>query len=125
MSAREKIAYLKGMLDGLGPVKDEGQNKIFAGLVDALDALSQEVADQDGARGADPPGPLQTAVREQTSGRLGVADVERQPQHGSSQSSEMSAAGAECVRLPTEIPSTPVDAYSRTVPRVIPPDASM
>ena len=46
MSAREKIAYLKGLLDGLGPVKDEGQNKIFAGLVDALDALSQEVADQ-------------------------------------------------------------------------------
>ena len=46
MSAREKIAYLKGLLDGLGPVKDEWQNKIFAGLVDALDALSQEVADQ-------------------------------------------------------------------------------
>ena len=46
MSAREKIAYLKGLLDGLGPAKDEGQNKIFGAMVDALDALSQEVADQ-------------------------------------------------------------------------------
>lgn len=43
MSAREKIAYLKGLLHGLGPAEDEGQNKIFAGLVDALDALSREV----------------------------------------------------------------------------------
>lgn len=46
MSAREKIAYLKGLLDGLGPAKDEGQNKIFGAMVDALDALSQEVEDQ-------------------------------------------------------------------------------
>ena len=46
MSAREKIAYLKGLLDGLGPAKDEGQNKIFGALVEALDALSEEVEDQ-------------------------------------------------------------------------------
>ena len=43
MSAREKIAYLKGLLDGLGPAKDEGQNKIFGAMVDALEALSLEV----------------------------------------------------------------------------------
>jgi len=46
MSAREKIAYLKGLLDGLGPAKDEGQNKIFGAMVEALDALSEEVEDQ-------------------------------------------------------------------------------
>ncbi|HCL78426.1 MAG TPA: hypothetical protein DIC53_00490 [Synergistaceae bacterium] len=45
MSAREKIAYLKGLLDGLGPVKDEGQNKIFSAVLDALDALAQEMED--------------------------------------------------------------------------------
>ena len=41
-----EIAYLKGVIHGLGPVKDEGQNKIFAGLIDALEALSREVAEQ-------------------------------------------------------------------------------
>lgn len=47
MSAREKIAYLKGLLDGLGPAKDEGQNKIFGAMVDALEALSLEVDEHD------------------------------------------------------------------------------
>ncbi len=46
MSAREEIAYLKGLIHGLGPAKDEGQNKIFAGLLEALEALSREVAEQ-------------------------------------------------------------------------------
>lgn len=45
MSAREKIAYLKGLLDGLGPVEDERQNKIFSAVLDALDALAQEMED--------------------------------------------------------------------------------
>ena len=48
MSAREKIAYLKGLLDGLGPVKDEGQNKIFSAVLDALDALAPRPAPQVG-----------------------------------------------------------------------------
>ena len=48
MSAREKIAYLKGLLDGLGPVENEGQGKIFRAVVDALDALSLEVAEHEG-----------------------------------------------------------------------------
>ena len=47
MSAREKIAYLKWLLDGLGPVENEGQGKIFRAVVDALDALSLEVAEQE------------------------------------------------------------------------------
>ncbi|PKL02207.1 MAG: hypothetical protein CVV55_05630, partial [Synergistetes bacterium HGW-Synergistetes-2] len=47
MSAREKIAYLKGLLDGLGPVENEGQGKIFRAVVDALDALSLEVAEHE------------------------------------------------------------------------------
>lgn len=45
MSAREKIAYLKGLIDGLGPAGDEGQGRIFAAIVDALDALSAEVVE--------------------------------------------------------------------------------
>ncbi len=47
MSAREKIAYLKGLLDGLGDAENEGQGKIFKAVVDALDALSLEVAEHE------------------------------------------------------------------------------
>lgn len=43
MSARERIAYLKGLLDGLGPAREEGHNKIFGAVLDALDALVQEM----------------------------------------------------------------------------------
>jgi rubrerythrin len=45
MSAFEKIAYLKGLLDGL-EVADENQQKIYAAVVEALDSLAREVADQ-------------------------------------------------------------------------------
>ncbi len=47
MSAREKIAYLKGLLDGVAPDENEGQCKIFGAVVDALEALSLEVAEHD------------------------------------------------------------------------------
>lgn len=45
MSALEKVAYLKGLLDGL-EVEDENQKKIYAALVEALDALARDMTDQ-------------------------------------------------------------------------------
>ena len=47
MSAREKIAYLKGLLDGIAPAENEGQGKIFGAVVDALEALSLEVTEHE------------------------------------------------------------------------------
>lgn len=45
MSALEKVAYLKGLLDGL-ELEDENQKKIYAALVEALDALARDMTDQ-------------------------------------------------------------------------------
>ncbi len=45
MSALEKVAYLKGLLDGL-EVEDENHKKIYAALVEALDALARDMTDQ-------------------------------------------------------------------------------
>lgn len=45
MSALEKIAYLKGLLDGL-EVTDESQKKIYAAMVEALDSIAHEVVEQ-------------------------------------------------------------------------------
>src|SRR6478735_3272982 len=42
-----------------------------------------------------------------------------------SKSSARSSAGAECVRAPTEIQSTPAWAMARTVSRFTPPEASV
>ncbi len=42
MESKERIAYLKGLLDGLRP-QDETQARIYAAIVDALDALAEEV----------------------------------------------------------------------------------
>lgn len=42
MESKERIAYLKGLLDGLRP-QDENQVRIYAAIVDALDALADEV----------------------------------------------------------------------------------
>ncbi len=42
MSAREKIAYLRGLLDGGRPA-DEAQARVMAALVEALDALASEL----------------------------------------------------------------------------------
>ena len=47
MSAREKIAYLKGLLDGVGPAENEGLGKIFGAVVEALEALSLDIAEQE------------------------------------------------------------------------------
>jgi len=45
VGALEKIAYLKGLLDGL-EITDENQQKIYAAVVEALDSLAREVVDQ-------------------------------------------------------------------------------
>ncbi len=45
MGALEKIAYLKGLLDGL-EIADENQKKVYAAMVEALDSLAHEVAEQ-------------------------------------------------------------------------------
>jgi len=42
VESKERIAYLKGLLDGLRP-QDETQVKVYAAIVDALEALADEV----------------------------------------------------------------------------------
>lgn len=44
MGAREKIAFLNGLLEGLDP-KGEAEKKIYNGIVDALNALADEIDD--------------------------------------------------------------------------------
>jgi len=44
MGALEKIAYLKGLLDGL-EVADETQKKVYAAIAESLDALALELTD--------------------------------------------------------------------------------
>ncbi len=44
MSAREKIAFLNGLLEGLNP-EGEAERKIYTGIVDALNALADEIDD--------------------------------------------------------------------------------
>jgi rubrerythrin len=45
MGALEKIAYLKGLLDGL-EIVDETQRKVYAAMVEALDSVAREVVEQ-------------------------------------------------------------------------------
>ncbi|MDO9508222.1 MAG: hypothetical protein Q7I97_02570 [Thermovirgaceae bacterium] len=42
MGAREKIAFLNGLLEGLSP-KGEAEKKIYAGILEALGALADEI----------------------------------------------------------------------------------
>lgn len=42
MGAREKIAFLNGLLEGLSPA-GESEKKIYAGIVEALNALAEEI----------------------------------------------------------------------------------
>ncbi len=42
MGAREKIAFLSGLLEGLSP-EGEAEKKIYAGILDALGALADEM----------------------------------------------------------------------------------
>ena len=43
MSTLEKVAYLKGLVDGLEVGSDTKEGKIFAAIIDALDSLAAEV----------------------------------------------------------------------------------
>lgn len=45
MSAKEKVAYLKGLIDGLGLDEDDKQTKIFKALVDITSELADNVVD--------------------------------------------------------------------------------
>jgi hypothetical protein len=42
MGAREKIAFLNGLIEGLNP-SGEAEKKIYAGILDALGALADEI----------------------------------------------------------------------------------
>jgi uncharacterized coiled-coil protein SlyX len=44
LNSRERIAYLRGLLDSMP--RDEKESKIYFGLVEALDALASELAEQ-------------------------------------------------------------------------------
>lgn len=46
MSAREKIAFLKGLLEGLDP-KGDPERKIYFAIVETLHALADEIDDHD------------------------------------------------------------------------------
>ena len=43
MSTLEKVAYLKGLVDGLDIGSDSKEGKIYTAIIDALDALATEV----------------------------------------------------------------------------------
>ncbi len=43
MSALEKVAYLKGLVEGLGVSADTNEGKIFKAIIDALDSIATEV----------------------------------------------------------------------------------
>lgn len=45
MNARERIAYLDGLIEGLGP-QDEDQRRIYEGIIQALKALADEIEEQ-------------------------------------------------------------------------------
>ena len=47
MSAREKIAYLRGLLDGRERMLEPEEQKFNSALLDALTALSEEIALQE------------------------------------------------------------------------------
>ena len=47
MSAREKIAYLRGLIDGQKVADTPEKEKFFAALVDALDSLAEAMEDHE------------------------------------------------------------------------------
>lgn len=47
MSAREKIAYLKGLIDGQGTAQSPETLRFYAALTDALDSLAGEIEAHD------------------------------------------------------------------------------
>ena len=45
MTASEKVAYLKGLADGLGIDKESKEGKLFAAAIDVLESLAADVED--------------------------------------------------------------------------------
>lgn len=44
---REKVAYLKGLLAGLGEFEDEKNKKLWEAVIDVLDTIAQEIDELD------------------------------------------------------------------------------
>ena len=53
MTTSEKVAYLKGLAEGMGIQEDGGQGKLFHVFIDILDDLSLDLADTKDARSRD------------------------------------------------------------------------
>ena len=45
MTTSEKVAYLKGLAEGMGVLEDAGQGKLFKVIIDILEDLSLDLAD--------------------------------------------------------------------------------
>ena len=45
MDALEKVAYLKGLLEGLNPDASKPETKLLSAIIDALDEFAQEIAE--------------------------------------------------------------------------------
>ena len=45
MTTSEKVAYLKGLADGLGLDKDNKQDKLLAAVIEVLEAVAQDIED--------------------------------------------------------------------------------
>ena len=45
MTITEKVAYLKGLAEGLGLDKDSKEGKLFAAIIDVLDDMALEIED--------------------------------------------------------------------------------
>ena len=45
MSVSEKVAYLRGLMEGLDIADDSKEGKLFAAIVDALDEMASEISD--------------------------------------------------------------------------------
>ena len=59
MTTSEKVAYLKGLAEGMGLQEDGGQGKLFHVIIDILEDLSLDLADT-----KDGPGDLTGGVEE-------------------------------------------------------------
>ena len=45
MGVSEKVAYLKGLAEGLGLDADSKEGKLFAAIIDVLDEMAEEILD--------------------------------------------------------------------------------
>ena len=47
MSVSEKVAYLRGLMEGLDIDDDKKEGKMFAAIIDALDEIASDLSDID------------------------------------------------------------------------------